>query len=65
LQLAALRDIINGDHSQAIALLEQAVALEDQLPPPSGPPALIKPTHELYGEILLFIDRPQEAQQQF
>jgi len=65
MQLAALREMINGDHSQAIALLEQAVALEDQLSPPSGPPALIKPTHELYGEILLFIDRPQEAQQQF
>jgi predicted Zn-dependent protease len=53
------------DHSQAIQLLDQAVTLEDQLPPPSGPPALIKPTHELYGEILLRIDRPQDAQQHF
>jgi tetratricopeptide (TPR) repeat protein len=27
--------------------------------------ALIKPTHKLYGQILLFIDRPQDAQRQF
>ncbi len=46
-------------------LLDQATALEESLPPPSGPPDLIKPTHELYGEILLFLDRPQEAQHQF
>jgi tetratricopeptide (TPR) repeat protein len=65
LQLAALKQVINGDHSQAINLLDQAVTLENQLPPPSGPPALIKPTHELYGEILLRIDRPQDAQRHF
>jgi predicted Zn-dependent protease len=64
-QLAALRQVIKGDHSQAIKLLDQAVEFEDQLPPPSGPPALIKPTHELYGEILLFMDQPREAQRQF
>jgi hypothetical protein len=36
--------------------------------PAAGFLALIKPTHEtheLYGEILLFLDRPQEAQHQF
>jgi tetratricopeptide (TPR) repeat protein len=65
LQLAALKHFINGDHARVIQLLDQATALEESLPPPSGPPDLIKPTHELYGEILLFIDRPQEAQQQF
>lgn len=36
--------------------------VEDQ---DAGLLALIKPTHELYGEILLFLDRPQEAQHQF
>lgn len=65
LQLAALKHLINGDHSDAIRMLDQATALEESLPPPSGPPDLIKPTHELYGEILLGIDRPKEAQQQF
>ncbi|MDH3505316.1 MAG: hypothetical protein OEM58_12415, partial [Nitrospirota bacterium] len=65
LQIAALKHLINGDHSQAIRILDRAIALEESLPPPSGPPDLIKPTHELYGEILLGIDRPEEAQQQF
>jgi tetratricopeptide (TPR) repeat protein len=65
LQIAALKHLINGDHSQALQMLDQATALEESLPPPSGPPDLIKPTHELYGEILLGIDRPEEAQQQF
>ena len=64
-QLAALKHFMNGDLNQVTELLDQATALEESLPPPSGPPDLIKPTHELYGEVLLFIDRPKEAQQQF
>lgn len=65
LQIAALKHLINGDHAQAIRMLDRATALEETLPPPSGPPDLIKPTHELYGELLLGIDRPKDAQQQF
>lgn len=65
LQLAALKHFMNGDFSKVTQLLDQATALEESLPPPSGPPDLIKPTHELYGEILLFLDRPKEAQHQF
>lgn len=64
-QLAALKHFINGDMPKVTQLLDQATELEESLPPPSGPPDLIKPTHELYGEILLFLDRPQEARQQF
>src|SRR5262249_21524957 len=33
--------------------------------PPSGPPLVIKPAHELFGEILLRAQRPQEAAEQF
>lgn len=65
LQLAALKHFMNGDFTKVTQLLDQGTALEESLPPPSGPPDLIKPTHELYGEILLFLDRPKEAQQQF
>ena len=65
LQLAALKHFMNGDLSQVTAELDQATALEGSLPPPSGPPNLIKPTHELYGEVLLFMDRPKDAQEQF
>ncbi len=65
LQIAGLKHLINGDYSDAIRMLDRATDLEESLPPPSGPPDLIKPSHELYGELLLGIDRPKEAQQQF
>lgn len=65
LQLAALKHFINGELSQVTERLDQATVLEESLPPPSGPPDLIKPTHELYGEVLLLINRPKDAQQQF
>jgi Tfp pilus assembly protein PilF len=39
--------------------------MEEETGPPSGPPALIKPTHELFGEILLRADKPAEASAQF
>src|SRR5688500_2233965 len=35
------------------------------MPPPSGPPPVIKPVHEYFGEILLRAGRPQEAVEQF
>ena len=35
------------------------------MPSPHGPPALVKPSHELFGEILLRAGRPQEATAQF
>ncbi len=65
LQLSALKHFMNGDLSQVTDLLDQATVLEESLPPPSGPPDLIKPTDELYGEVLLFLDRPKKAQHQF
>ena len=41
------------------------MTLEESLSPPSGPPDLIKPSHELFGEILLRAGKPAEAAQQF
>jgi tetratricopeptide (TPR) repeat protein len=54
-----------GAYDQAIASMKRAVSLEEAMPPPSGPPAVVKPTHELLGEILLQAERPKEAAQQF
>ena len=65
LQLRALQQFINGKFPRVMELLNQAVELEASLPPPSGPPDLVKPTHELYGEILLFLDQPEDARQHF
>jgi Tfp pilus assembly protein PilF len=39
--------------------------LEEDMSPPSGPPGLIKPSHELFGEILLRAGKPEEAARQF
>jgi hypothetical protein len=48
---------------EAISIMEKATALEEAMGPPPGPP--VKPSHELYGDILLRADRPAQAAQQF
>ena len=53
------------DHAKAIELMKKATALEEQTSAPYGPPHLIKPTHELFGEILLRAGKPAEAAEQF
>jgi len=35
------------------------------LPMEFGPPEIVKPSHELYGEVLLRAGRPAEAQREF
>ena len=65
LELAAAVQASRGDYDQAVQSMKQAMTLEEALPPPSGPPAVLKPTHELLGEILLMAGRPKEAAQQF
>ncbi len=54
-----------GSYDRAIALMEQATKIEESMSPPSGPPDLIKPSHELFGEILLKAGKGAEAQAQF
>ena len=65
LEIAALSASIKKDYTKAIELMKKATALEEQMAPPSGPPALVKPTHELFGEILLRAGKPAEAATQF
>ena len=65
LQVAGLSASMKNDHVQAIELMKKATALEEAMSPPSGPPILIKPTHELFGEILLRAGKPVEAAAQF
>lgn len=50
---------------EALRLMKDAAAIELTLDRPSGPPQPIKPATELYGEILLELDRPKEAAAQF
>jgi tetratricopeptide (TPR) repeat protein len=52
-----------GKVDEAITIMQKAANLEEAMGPPSGPP--IKPSHELYGELLLRAGRHAEAAQQF
>ncbi|HLM24504.1 MAG TPA: hypothetical protein VK274_05565 [Pyrinomonadaceae bacterium] len=65
LEISALSASTKKDHDKAIELMKKATALEEEMSPPSGPPNLVKPTHELFGEILLRAGKPAEAGEQF
>lgn len=54
-----------GRRDSALALLRAAAAREDVIPAEFGPPDIVKPTHELMGELLLAGGRPSEAQREF
>ncbi len=65
LEVAALEAATKQDYDGAISSMKQATSLEEAMGPPSGPPGIIKPSHELYGEILLRAGKPREAAEQF
>ena len=65
LEISALSASMKKDHTKAIELMKKATTLEEEMGAPSGPPNLIKPTHELFGEILLRAGKPAEAADQF
>ena len=65
LELEALAASKKGDSEKAIETMKKAIALEETNSPPSGPPELIKPPHELFGEILLTAGRADEAVKMF
>jgi hypothetical protein len=65
LEIAALAAASKKNYEEAISLMKKATALEEEMASPSGPPSLIKPSHELFGEILLAAGRPKEAAAQF
>jgi tetratricopeptide (TPR) repeat protein len=65
LEVGAVAASMKGDHPRALELMKQATVLEESMPPPSGPPGLVKPSHELFGELLLKAGKPAEAAEQF
>jgi tetratricopeptide (TPR) repeat protein len=44
---------------------EEATALEERISYFYGPPSIVKPSHELYGEFLLSINRPDDGRKAF
>lgn len=65
LEVSAAAAASKQNYTEAIDLMKRATTLEEEMSPPSGPPSLIKPSHELFGEILLSANRPKEAAEQF
>jgi tetratricopeptide (TPR) repeat protein len=63
LRAALLAD--RGQTDSAIIVLREATKLEDAMPLEFGPPAVVKPTHEFLGEVLLGAGRAAEAQRAF
>ncbi len=63
--LAAAAAFHGGQVDTALALIRAAGASEDAMAVEFGPPTVVKPTHELLGEMLLAMGRPAEAQQAF
>jgi tetratricopeptide (TPR) repeat protein len=54
-----------GDEPRVIAMMTNAVEIEDSIEALSQPPYPIVPAHELYGTILLELNRPAEAAKHF
>jgi hypothetical protein len=52
-ELNALIEAASGRREQGLALMKKAVAAENAMSYGFGPPVPVKPTHELYGEMLL------------
>ena len=65
LEVRAAFQMFAKNYDEAILLMEEATKIEENLPSPSGPPRIIKPTYEWLGEILLQANKPEEAAKQF
>jgi tetratricopeptide (TPR) repeat protein len=65
LEIMAVADAAQGNLEEAMKTMEQAAAIQDAASPLPGPPPLIKPVHELFGELLLRAGRPEAAAEQF
>jgi tetratricopeptide (TPR) repeat protein len=64
-ELRAALLFADGQRDSAVALARAAAASQDALPFDFGPPDIVKPTHELLGEMLLTMGRAADAQHEF
>ena len=65
LELNAMKTWLKKDKSQTEKFLKKAVEMETKISYAFGPPTIVKPSFELYGEWLLENNRPKEALEQF
>jgi tetratricopeptide (TPR) repeat protein len=64
-ELTATIHFAEGKHQDAITLLKTAAEAESGLTFEFGPPEIVKPSHELLGEMLMEMKQPKEAQSYF
>jgi len=65
LQLKGMLAGLKGENTLAEKHLQEAVLLEENISYSYGPPPIVKPSHELYGEWLLKARRLEGAEVQF
>ena len=65
MQVSALLAVHTGFPDKATKLMDDAVNTVEAMAPPRGSANPIKPVHELYGEILLDLDRAEDAAEMF
>jgi predicted Zn-dependent protease len=51
--------------AEAVAKMKEAVAIEDSIDDLSQPPYPVIPAHELFGTLLIELNRPTDAREQF
>ena len=61
LQVNALLHAQMGHGEMAVSAMDKAVEAVEAMAPPRGSANPVKPVHELYGELLLELDRPADA----
>ena len=64
-EVAALVHVAKGEADAATALMDEAIELTGGMRLPNGAASPVKPPYELYGEILLELDRPADAVAKF
>jgi tetratricopeptide (TPR) repeat protein len=64
-ELEGILAFARGERELGLRLVAEAAVIEDGLIVEYGPPDVVKPAHELRGEMLFDLGRPAEAQQAF
>ena len=64
-EVEALVLAAGGRTLEALAAIKEATAIEDAMSFDFGPPVPPKPSHELFGDILLQLGRPDAAREEF
>lgn len=64
-QIKSLLLIKEGNTEEGLNLLNEAVAAESELPIDFGPPTIVKPSHELLGDVLMEMGKYKEAMEAY